>query len=176
MIYQKFQGWILSGCTSDHKFFYESLIFISFSWIFKKAQECAMWLIHFLSSPVTLPLDPLMPTILQKVHNKTNVDPDQTLQKRVPNDELPWLHDIVTYEPPCDKINKVSVRPAKTQTSLASAQSGCPDWTESSLGAQPHCWFCHEAAHMSEPCHEKTCFCHMRTTKMQFSLRRRAVW
>ena len=23
---------------------------------------------------------------------------------------------------------------------------GCPGWSESSLGAQPHCWFCHEAA------------------------------
>ena len=27
-----------------------------------------------------------------------------------------------------------------------------------------------------EPCHEKTCFCHMRTTKAQISLRIRAVW
>ena len=26
-----------------------------------------------------------------------------------------------------------------------------------------------------EPCHEKTCFCHMRTTKAQISLRIRAV-
>ena len=25
--------------------------------------------------------------------------------------------------------------------------SGCPGWSESSLGAKPHCWFCHEAAH-----------------------------
>ena len=25
---------------------------------------------------------------------------------------------------------------------------GCPGWSESSLGAQPHCWLCHEAAHM----------------------------
>ena len=23
---------------------------------------------------------------------------------------------------------------------------GCPGWSESSLGAQSHCWFCHEAA------------------------------
>ena len=28
----------------------------------------------------------------------------------------------------------------------------------------------------SEPCHEKTCFCHMRTTKAQISLRILAVW
>ena len=27
-----------------------------------------------------------------------------------------------------------------------------------------------------EPPHEKTCFCHMRTTKVQISLRSRAVW
>ena len=26
---------------------------------------------------------------------------------------------------------------------------GCPGWSESSLGAQPHCWFCHEVAHMT---------------------------
>ena len=25
---------------------------------------------------------------------------------------------------------------------------GCPGWSESSLGAQPHCWFCHVAAHI----------------------------
>ena len=25
--------------------------------------------------------------------------------------------------------------------------AGCPGWSESSLGAQPHCWFCHVAAH-----------------------------
>ena len=25
---------------------------------------------------------------------------------------------------------------------------GCPGWSESLLGAQPHCWFCHEAAHI----------------------------
>ena len=24
---------------------------------------------------------------------------------------------------------------------------GCQGWSESSLGAQPHCWFCHDAAH-----------------------------
>ena len=25
---------------------------------------------------------------------------------------------------------------------------GCPGWSESSLGSQPFCWFCHEAAHI----------------------------
>ena len=30
--------------------------------------------------------------------------------------------------------------------------------------------------HTHEPRHEKTCFCHMRTTKAQISLRIRAVW
>ena len=28
---------------------------------------------------------------------------------------------------------------------------GCPGWSESSLGAQPLCWFCHEAAPFSNP-------------------------
>ena len=33
-------------------------------------------------------------------------------------------------------------RTAKTLIRLG----GCPGWSESLLGAQPHCWFCHEAA------------------------------
>ena len=27
---------------------------------------------------------------------------------------------------------------------------GCPAWSESSLGTQSFCWFCHEAAHIKE--------------------------
>ena len=76
------------------------------------------------------------------------------------------------------KPTKWSVRPVKTQISLGiSAQSdqslrcvlnewlgtqaffmrtaktlirlgGCPGWSESSLGAQSFCWFCHEAAQL----------------------------
>ena len=34
----------------------------------------------------------------------------------------------------------------------------------------------HKEVKINEPCHEKTCFCHMRTTKAQISLRIRAVW
>ena len=34
---------------------------------------------------------------------------------------------------------------------------------------------CLQALDTFEPCHEKTCLCHMRTTKMQISLRIRAV-
>ena len=36
------------------------------------------------------------------------------------------------------------MRTAKTLIRLG----GCPGWSECSLGAQPHCWFCHEAAHL----------------------------
>ena len=83
------------------------------------------------------------------------------------------------YEPWRDKTNKMSVRPAKTQTSLGIRPvwpesslsawrnlgslathrvhseilirlSGCPGWSESSLGAQSLCWFCHVAAHMGK--------------------------
>ena len=81
------------------------------------------------------------------------------------------------YEPPLDKTNKVSVRPAKTQISLGirpfavrmkktwvlsyplNAQrrlirlGGCPGWSESLLCAHSFCWFCHVAAHMSLPGH-----------------------
>ena len=34
-------------------------------------------------------------------------------------------------EPPCDKTNKMTLRPAKTRISL----DGCPGWSESLLGA-----------------------------------------
>ena len=70
-----------------------------------------------------------------------------------------------TYEPPHDKTNKMTVRPANTQISLGIRQvwsefalciakgpsflhGGCPGWSESSLGAHAICWFCHEAAHI----------------------------
>ena len=36
------------------------------------------------------------------------------------------------------------MRTAKTLIRLG----GCPGCSESSLGAQPHCLFCHEAAHL----------------------------
>ena len=93
-----------------------------------------------------------------KLHNKLHVHEDGN-----------------RIEPPHDKSNKMSVRPAKTQISLGirpvwsdsslCAQwvakdpsflhadtevlirlAGCTGWSESSLGAQPHCWFCHETA------------------------------
>ena len=43
----------------------------------------------------------------------------------------PWTF-LLTFEPPHDKTNKVSVRPAKTQISLGIR----PVWSESSLSAQ----------------------------------------
>ena len=51
---------------------------------------------------------------------------------------------VQLFEPPHDKTNKVSVRPAKTQWVAKSpnflhADSEDSDQTESSLGAQPHC-------------------------------------
>ena len=39
------------------------------------------------------------------------------------------------------------MRTAKTLIRLG----GCPGWSESSLGAQPHCWFCHVAAQLIPP-------------------------
>ena len=38
-------------------------------------------------------------------------------------------------------------RRAKTLIRLG----GCPGWSESSLGAQWFCWFCHEVAHILDP-------------------------
>ena len=89
------------------------------------------------------------------------------------------LYSSVTwtlFEPWHDKTNKMSVRPAKTRSAWASAQSdqslrcalngylrtqcffmrtakiliklgGRPGWSESSLGAHSFCWFYHVAAH-----------------------------
>ena len=77
---------------------------------------------------------------------------------------------LFTNEPPHDKTNKMTVRPAKTQISLGIR----PVWSESSLCVQwvakdsedsdqtgrmprlicfrwahrPYCWFCHVAAQM----------------------------
>ena len=34
---------------------------------------------------------------------------------------------------------------------------GCPGWSESSLGAQPLCWFCRAAAHMTWYSYKKDC-------------------
>ena len=87
-----------------------------------------------------------------------------------------WTFQQCQYEPRHDKTNKMSVRPAKTQISLdihpvwsvfavrmkkalvlsypLSVQwrlirlGGCPDWSESSLGAHLFCWFCHVANQM----------------------------
>ena len=72
------------------------------------------------------------------------------------------------------KPTKWHMHPAKTQISLGirpvwsesllsawrkvgslaihwvhSKDSGCPGWSEFSLGTQSFCWFCHEAAHLS---------------------------
>ena len=67
-------------------------------------------------------------------------------------------------EPRHDKTSKMAVRPTKTQISLGRvfavrrkklgslvthwAHSGCPGWSESSLGAHSFCWFCHVVAHV----------------------------
>ena len=86
----------------------------------------------------------------------------------------------ICFEPPPDKANKVACAPSedsdqpghppslirvftvrmKKAWALSypfSAQrklirlGGCPGWSESSLGAQSFCWFCHEAAQIIFP-------------------------
>ena len=60
---------------------------------------------------------------------------------------ITWVNNVIhkmVNEPPPDKTNKLTMRPAKTQISLG----GCPGWSESSLGAQSFCWFWHEGAQM----------------------------
>ena len=81
------------------------------------------------------------------------------------------LHAMTENEARHDKTNKIAVRPANTQISLGirpvwsesllcinwvakepsflyadSEDSICQGWSESSLGAQSLCWFCHVAA------------------------------
>ena len=46
------------------------------------------------------------------------------------------------------KTNKMAVSPAKTQISLGIH----PVWSESSLGADSICWFCHVVAHFHITC------------------------
>ena len=98
------------------------------------------------------------------------------------------------YEPRHDKT-KMSVRPAKTQISLGTrpvwsvfavrmkkpwilsyplnAQrrliklSGCPGWSESSLGAHSFCWFCHIVADI---------FIHKKTRRNRFLLGVLHLW
>ena len=94
-----------------------------------------------------------------------------------------YSYKLHVYELRHDKINKVSVRPAKTRSAWAFVQSdqslcclheeslgpflpiectvktlirlaGCPGWSESSLGTHSLCWFCHVAAHMYLFCEE----------------------
>ena len=88
-----------------------------------------------------------------------------------------WESEEIQYGPRHDKTNKMVVRPARLRSAWASAQSDqslrcpheesmgpslpiertaktlirlgeCPGWSESSMGAQSLCWFCHVAAHI----------------------------
>ena len=119
--------------------------------------------------------------------------------------------NLNTFEPPHDKTNNVAVRPAKTQISLGIRPVWSEPskefavrllgWSESSLGAQSICWFCHVAAHFCfnkrlmkqlqpqiqlllnryycssscasiyEPRHENTCLWGFRPGKTQTGLR-----
>ena len=85
------------------------------------------------------------------------------------------------------------MRTAKTLIRLG----GCPGWSESSMGAQSLCWFCHVVAHFHcvlikpvyflvitnprycstmEPRHDKTNKVSVRPAKTQISLGIRPVW
>ena len=69
------------------------------------------------------------------------------------------------YEPPHDKTNKMTVRPAKTRISLGICLSSCGqqrfwlDWADAQADLSlcwvhmPFCWFCHEAAHILNESH-----------------------
>ena len=105
---------------------------------------------------------------------RLHVCPDQKEQSDLGLYSLPT--PVCTSKSTHDKTNNMTVCPAKTQISLAirpvwsvftvcmkkvwvlsyplSAQrrlirlGGCPGWSESSLGTQSCCWFCHEVAHL----------------------------
>ena len=60
---------------------------------------------------------------------------------------------------------------------LLASFCGCAGWFEPYVVENPKDRFsCDEAQVQNEPRREKTCFYHMRTTKVQISLRIRAVW
>ena len=74
-------------------------------------------------------------------------------------------------EPPRDKTNNVAVRPVWSESSLCTQWVARTQalfkwtaktlirlgWSESSLGAQSFCWFCHEAAQMYTVIDSKQC-------------------
>ena len=108
-----------------------------------------------------------------------------------------YSHTHSLLEPPCDKTNKMTVRPAKTQISLGirpvwseSSLSawrklgflathwvhsktlirlgGGPGWSKSSLCTQSFCWFCQEVAHLIYSYWHKQCS-NLWTSTMQSS-------
>ena len=110
------------------------------------------------------------------------------------------------YEPRHDKTNKLSMRPASAQSdqSLRCALNAGSEDSDQTGRIPRQIWFvagrtCHfvgfvilrlktnwrmdrtgcgykSFSTVFERRHEKTCFCHMRTTKAQINLRIRAVW
>ena len=61
------------------------------------------------------------------------------------------------------------MRTAKTLIRLG----GCPGWSESSLGAQRHCWFCHEAARICKTkCEENKTYRNNNISKLIYTRNR----
>ena len=75
--------------------------------------------------------------------------PERTWKKK--NDNLQTLEAVI-YEPPHDKTNHPpsdqSLRCPLECTAKSDQTGRIPGWSESSLGAQSLCWFCHVAAHI----------------------------
>ena len=62
-------------------------------------------------------------------------------------------HKKLTYEPPHDKTNKMTVHPVKTdQTGWRSAWAFAQSDRSLRWAQRSFCWFCHEAAHMFTGC------------------------
>ena len=75
---------------------------------------------------------------------------DKTSKMSVPSkdsDQLGHLPSLIRVF--AVRMKKAWVLSTYWAHSEDSDQTGCPGWSESSLGAQSFCWFCHLAAHLS---------------------------
>ena len=122
---------------------------------------CTLWLWHSLNFSTFHRLSLLLTRFTTYLHSLYTSFPVNTCE---------WQAN--TFEPPHDKTNKMTCASSEDSDQPESSLSawrklgslathwvqamtlirlgGCPGWSESSLGAQSFCWFCHEAAHFTQ--------------------------
>ena len=106
-------------------------------------------------------------------------------------------HSLV-HELPHDKTNKMACAPSEDsdqpehplstwrklgpsklhiECTAKTDQTGqCPGWSESSLGAQPFCWFCPEAAQFLKELLKQQIFSKLTSEQISLELLKRTLW